>query len=161
MAFKKIEGKTLTHRDWGLLPSGTVIRFGHGATNLRGKTGVIEKFGRKRYHVNVDGKPWSVPPGMISEIDNDANGRQMRDIAKSETVARASANNLIADDVQVGDIALFFRGQGVYDIGKINRIDARKVSITVLQGRNRNQMYEIKTQYYVCKLPKDRFESHE
>lgn len=159
MSFQKLEGRMLDQCRWGALSPGTVVRFSRHARKLAGKTGVIERFKTKKYAVIVDGQNWSVPPSIIAEHDPDADGITMLQEAMQTPDAMADGSaNWDEDNVQVGDIVIFHRGAGSYDIAKVERMTPRgKPHCKMINGRSRGKTYGFQTAWYVCKLPSGRF----
>lgn len=159
MSFRKIEGDSLAHLHNGWLTTGTVVRFGQHVNKLGGKVGVIEKFGRKKYAVMVDGQSWRVPPSIIEEIDPEADGIQLlQETQQHPTAIKDGSDNWLEDNIQVGDIVMFHRGAGSYDIAKVDRITPQgKPFCKVMNGRSRGKIYGFQKSWYVCKLPQERF----
>lgn len=159
MAFKKIEGDMAQKCQWGMLPRGTVVRFASYARKLAGKTGVIERFKTKKYAVIVDGQNWSVPWSIITEYDPDADGiNQLQEAMQAPDALPDGSANWASDNPKVGDIVVFYRGAGSYDITRIERITPQgKPYCKTLNGRSRGKTYGFQRSWYVCKLPQDRF----
>lgn len=159
MAFQKIEGDNKTHLMNGWLTTGTVVRFGPMSRKLAGKTGIIEKWGRTKYKVLVDGLTWNVPPNIITEIDPEADGLSQWQEARQTVNPKGGGQSAwLNDGVAVGDVVLFNMGLGRFDIGQVERITHQgKPFCKVMNGRSRGQVMGYQTKWYVCKLPGDRF----
>lgn len=156
MAFRKIER---TGGRMGFLAPGTVVRFASYARKLGGKTGVIDRFKRTKYSVIVDGQNWTVPPSIITEYDPDADGLSQLQEAKQvpDALPEGSAN-WDADDPVIGDIVIFYRGAGSYDIAKVHHFSPTgKPHCKMINGRSRGKVYGFQKAWYVCKLPSERF----
>lgn len=140
------------------LSPGTLVTFRPGC-KLIGKTGTVLRKKTKNFLVIVEGKQWNVPPYLIASYKAGNNvvdpSTLIQDSFKSSGVV-CNAEKFY-ETVVAGDVCLFFRGGGAFDIARIDSFNRTRVNVTMLNGRGAGKKFLIKADMFVQKLDKELF----
>lgn len=138
--------ETWTKYDYGTsLRPGYKVRFVSWG-KLAGQEGIFVKQLQKNLSINVEGRMWRVPPGMISEFQS-----TITPISEIKTNVDTSAARFYKEASE-DDVVLMWRGK--FDVMKV--VSVKDCRCEALDGRGKGTIYRCQPDTFVQVLNSER-----